>query len=217
MNNNSNNSDDSDVAEFFNSSDTLSETSATPSSLPPKRRSSLRNSIEWVAILVGAIVVATLVKTFLIQAYYIPSLSMYPTLDKNHRVLVNKLSYDLHDVNRKDLVVFKRPGDPNGGGPCGSGAAPKELIKRVMAIGGDTIEGKDGGVFVNNVPVQEPYTNEAVTTNLPKQTIPAGHIFVMGDNRTNSCDSRVFGPVDEDTIVGRAFIRMWPLNRLELL
>lgn len=178
----------------------------------------LRNSLEWIAILVGAVVVATIVKTFLIQAYYIPSLSMYPTLDKNHRVLVNKLSYDLHDVNHKDLVVFKRPGDPSGaGGPCGSGSAPKELIKRVVAVGGETIELKDGAVMVNGIALDEPYTNNAVTTNLTKQTIPRGFIFVMGDNRTNSCDSRVFGPVDEDTIVGRAFVRIWPFSRFDLL
>lgn len=182
-----------------------------------KQRSSLRNSVEWFAILVGAILVATLVKAFLIQAYYIPSLSMYPTLDKNHRVLVNKISYDLHDVNREDLIVFKRPGDPSGNGPCNSGNAPKELIKRVIAVEGDTIEGKDGGVVVNNIAIPEPYIEGAVTTNLPKQTIPPDHVFVMGDNRINSCDSRVFGAVDEDTIVGRAFIRIWPLSRFELL
>ncbi|MBI3257285.1 MAG: signal peptidase I [Actinobacteria bacterium] len=183
----------------------------------PGQRSSLRNLAEWAAILIGAIVVATVVKTFLIQAYYIPSLSMYPTLDKNHRVLVNKLSYDLHDVHREDLIVFRRPGDPSGaGGPCGAGAAPKELIKRVMAVGGDTIEARDGAVLVNHKAVDEPYTAGAVTTNLPKQTIPKGRVFVMGDNRTNSCDSRVFGAVDEDTIVGRAFVRIWPLSRFEL-
>lgn len=181
------------------------------------KHGTFRNSLEWAAILIGAVVVATVVKTFLIQAYYIPSLSMYPTLDKNHRVLVNKLSYDLHDVHRKDLIVFKRPGDPSGvGGPCSSGSAPKELIKRVIAVGGDTIEGKDGSVWVNGDPVDEPYTDGAVTTNLMKQKISKGRVFVMGDNRTNSCDSRVFGTVDEDVIVGRAFVRIWPLSRLEL-
>lgn len=180
-------------------------------------RSGLRNSVEWAAILIGAVVVATIVKAFLIQAYYIPSLSMYPTLDKDHRVLVNKLSYELHDVHREDLVVFKRPGDPSGaGGSCGAGAAPKELIKRVVAVGGDVIEVREGTVVVNGRTLEEAYTNGAVTTNLPKQTIPKGRVFVMGDNRMNSCDSRVFGAVDEDTIVGRAFVRIWPISRFEL-
>lgn len=172
---------------------------------------SVRNLVEWVAIIVGALAVALVVKTFLIQAFFIPSLSMYPTLDEGDRVLVNKISYKLHDVNRGDLVVFERPeGQPE--------SDIKDLIKRVIGLPGETIEAREGVVYVNDRALTEDYLVEGVTTdNLPRQEIPAGHVWVMGDNRGDSADSRVFGPIDEDTIVGRAFILVWPIPEITLL
>ena len=174
-------------------------------------RRSLRNIIEWVAIVAGALAVALVVKTFLIQAFFIPSLSMFPTLDKGDRVLVNKLSYDLHDVNRGDMVVFDRPaGSPE--------SDIKDLIKRVVGLAGETIEARDGVVYIDGDRLDEPYLEDGVRTeNLSPTEIPEGHVFVMGDNRSGSADSRVFGPIDEDTIVGRAFIRVWPLPEISLL
>jgi signal peptidase I len=178
---------------------------------PAAEGGSLRNLIEWVAIVAGALAVALVVKTFLIQAFFIPSLSMYPTLDKGDRVLVNKLSYKLHDVNRGDLVVFERPeNQPE--------SDIKDLIKRVIGLPGETIEAREGVVFIDGEQIDEPYLVDGVTTdNLPRQEIPDGHLFVMGDNRGDSADSRVFGPIDEDTIVGRAFIKVWPLTEISLL
>ncbi|MGE0794938.1 MAG: signal peptidase I [Acidimicrobiia bacterium] len=169
-----------------------------------------RNLVEWAAIIVGALLLALLVKTFLFQAFYIPSLSMYPTLDKGDRVLVNKLSYDLHDVHRGDLVVFERPpGEPS---------TIKDLIKRVIGLPGDVIEARDGIVYIDGKPLEEDYVDAGDRTeNLPAQTVPEGELFVMGDNRDNSEDSRVFGPIDEDTVVGRAFVRVWPVTRFSLL
>ena len=171
----------------------------------------VRNVVEWVAIVVGALAVALLVKTFFIQAFFIPSLSMFPTLDEGDRVLVNKLSYKMHDVNRGDMIVFDRPeGSPD--------SDIKDLIKRVIGLPGETIEARDGVVYIDGVRLDEPYLEDGVRTdNLPPTEVPAGHIFVMGDNRTGSSDSRVFGPVDEDTIDGRAFIRVWPLGDISLL
>ncbi len=169
-----------------------------------------RNIVEWLAILVGALVVALLVTRFLVQAFFIPSLSMFPTLDKDDRVLVNKLSYDLHEVNRGDVIVFERLAD--------QGSDIKDLIKRVIAVGGDEIEARDGTVFLNGTALDEPYVAPgAETTNLDRQTVPAGHVFVLGDNRGDSRDSRFFGPLPEELIIGRAFVKVWPLTDLGLL
>jgi signal peptidase I len=177
----------------------------------PSTRQSLKNTVEWVAIVVGALVVALLVKTFLIQAFFIPSLSMFPTLDQGERVLVNKLSYTLHDVNRGDLIVFERPV-----GVADNGI--KDLIKRVVGLPGETIESRDGRVYVDGELLEESYLDDGTTTtNLTRLTVPDEHLFVMGDNRNNSEDSRVFGPISEDLVVGRAFVRVWPLPKIRLL
>jgi signal peptidase I len=172
---------------------------------------SARNLVEWVGIVVGALLVAVVVKTFLIQAFFIPSLSMYSTLDRGDRVLVNKVSYRLHDIHRGDVVVFKRPpGVPDTG--------IKDLIKRVVGLPGDTVEGHDGGVYINGKRLEESYLDEGtVTSDFPPEKIPEGDIFVMGDNRGNSEDSRVFGPIKDDLVVGRAFVRVWPLQDFDLL
>jgi signal peptidase I len=175
------------------------------------RRRRTRNLFEWLLILGGAFLVALLVKTFLIQAFYIPSDSMFPALRKDDRVLVNKLSYDVHDVNRGDLVVFERPPNERAGGI-------KDLIKRVVAREGETVEERDGRVYVDGRQLEEPYLDDGVRTmNLVRQEVPPDHVFVLGDNRSDSSDSRVFGPVAEDDIVGRAFIRVWPLFDISLL
>ncbi len=176
-----------------------------------KRPSALRGLAEWAVILLGALLVAFVVKTFLLQAFYIPSGSMEPTLEIQDRVLVNKLSYDLHDVNRGDIVVFRSP-------PGEEGSTVKDLIKRVIALPGETIEARDGKVLIDGRTLEEPYLRDGVVTGPiePKQ-VPPGQVWVMGDNRNNSKDSRFFGPIDEDLIVGRAFVRVWPITHLTLL
>jgi signal peptidase I len=176
-----------------------------------KKESGLRNAVEWVVIIGGAFLVAFVVKTFLIQAFFIPSGSMLPTLHEDDRVLVNKLSYDLHDVHRGDLVVFERPENEAAG-------QIKDLIKRVVGLPGERIESRDGDVYIDGDLLEEPYlTDGTETTGLEPQSIPEGHVFVMGDNRGDSMDSRVFHAIDEDLIVGRAFVRVWPLPDLSLL
>jgi signal peptidase I len=182
---------------------------------PTARNRRLQSGLEWVAVIVGALVVALIVKTFLFQAFYIPSASMEPTLEKGDRVLVNKISYDLHDVNRGDVIVFEL--DPEDVGPDGI----KDLIKRVVGLPGDVIESRDGIVFVNDRALDEPYLADGMITGDPddarnppieKQTVPDGHVFVLGDNRSNSADSRYpyRGPIPIDSIVGRAFVLVWP-------
>jgi len=175
----------------------------------------VRSLIEWVAVIVGALVVALVVKTFLFQAFYIPSASMEPTLEKGDRVLVNKLSYDLHDVRRGDVVVFELPPDQV------ASDGIKDLIKRVIGLPGDTIETRDGVVYVNDRRLDEPYLPKGTRTGddqngnnpaIDRQVVPDGTVFVMGDNRSNSHDSRYQdrGPIPIDSIVGRAFILVWP-------
>jgi len=170
------------------------------------QRDRVRSAIEWVAVIVGALIVALVVKTFLFQAFYIPSESMEPTLDVGDRVLVNKLSYDLHDVGRGDIVVFEL--DPSEIGPDGI----QDLIKRVIGLPGEVIESRDGAVYVDDRRLDEPYlpADGDPGPAIERQTVPEGHVFVMGDNRDNSADSRVRGPIAIDDIVGRAFILVWP-------
>ena len=188
---------------------------------------SVNKAIEWLAVIVGALLVAFLIKTFLMQAYYIPSSSMTPALQVGDRVLVNKLSYEFGEVSRGDLVVFKRTEVDTGN--------KTDLIKRVIATEGELLEISGGEIFITEKGgkdrklLVEPYLAEGVTTQgfafeglCPESEantclVPENFIFVMGDNRSGSRDSRYFGPVDIDDIVGRAFIRIWPLGSLKLL
>jgi signal peptidase I len=173
--------------------------------------SGTRQVVEWIVILVAALTVAILVKTFLIQAFFIPSGSMEPTLKPGDRVLVNKLSYELHSIHRGDIVVFKRP-------PSEPNPAINDLIKRVIGLPGDRIEARQGMVYINGQALSEPYLPPGtVTTGLPLTTVPAGQYFVLGDNRGDSADSRVIGPIARHLIVGRAFIRVWPLSGIGFL
>ena len=137
---------------------------------------------------------------------------MVPELKVHDRVLVNKVSYRLHDIHRGDIVVFKRP--PN---EIGNDAI-KDLIKRVIGLPGDTIEGRNNHIFVSGRQLDEPYLHAGVVIDdFSPRRIPAGHYFVMGDNRTNSKDSRAFGPIPRSLVVGRAFVRVWPVTNLSLL
>jgi signal peptidase I len=193
-----------------------------------------RNTIEWIVVLAGALVIAVLIKTFLFQAFYIPSDSMEPTLKVGDRVLVNKLSYRLHGVHDGDIVVFDRPstagqtvqgcdGNPVTIPPQASFSSEEvhDLIKRVIATSGQTVEQRDGKVYVNGQPLDEPYVHETngVTDKTPAfrfsaqcVKVPDGKVFVLGDNRTDSNASNMFGPIPEDSIVGRAFVRVWPIG-----
>ena len=184
---------------------------------PPK--SQIRNMLEWIAVVGGAVLIAVVVRTFLLQTFWIPSLSMSPTLVANDRVLVNKLAYRFHDVNRGDVIVFERP-------PTEAQSEIKDLIKRVVALPGERVSIMDGKVSVDGRKLDEPYTHgldtvldSCPTTNVPgidtKEgfKVPEDHVLVLGDNRVNSRDGRCFGPIDEDLIVGRAFFLMWPPSR----
>jgi len=172
------------------------------------KRSTTRTIIEWVAVVGGALLVALVIRAFFLAAFYIPSESMVPTLEKGDRVLVNKLSYKLHDVHRGDVVVFERPpNEPDNG--------IKDLIKRVVALPGETVEVRDCKVLINGNPLDEPYVKDwSRTCTFAPKIVGDNQVFVMGDNRDDSQDSRFFGSISQNLIVGRAFIVVWPLTHL---
>lgn len=166
-----------------------------------------RNAVEWAVVLVGAVLVALLLRASLFQAFWIPSESMETTLLIDDRVLVNKLSYRLHDVNRGDVIVFARPEDDP--------AEIRDLIKRVIALPGEKVEGRNNEIYINDKRLLEPYLDEGIeTSDFGPTVVPVGELFVMGDNRGESYDSRLFGAISEERVVGRAFFLFWPLDRI---
>jgi signal peptidase I len=210
----------------------------------PRKAKSKRSFMrELPGIIVTALVISVLIKTFLIQAFYIPSGSMENTLLVNDRVLVNKLTDKPDEIHRGDVVVFKDPGGwlsqqpATGGGVGGAirdglvfvGLAPavgeEDLIKRVIGVGGDHVVGKDNRVSVNGVQLTEPYLfpGDKSTVEDFDVTVPKGELWVMGDHRSVSEDSRAhqqeagkgFVPVDD--VIGRAFTVIWPIDRSQLL
>jgi signal peptidase I len=183
---------------------------AVPEDQDKVKHSGLRNTLEWVMFAGGALLIALIIKTFLLQAFYIPSLSMASTLRVNDRVVVNKLSYHLHDINRGDVVVFES--SPR------EGSQTKDLIKRVIALPGESVEAHDGRIHINGTMLDEPYLGPDVQTSpFEVVTIPSDHYWVMGDNRPNSLDSRSFGAIPESLVIGRAFVKVWPPTHLGLL
>jgi len=150
------------------------------------------------------IVVFGFVRPFVVEPFYVPSDSMNPTLRSGDSVLVAKFAYRLADPQRNSLVVFESPTDTN-----------KILMKRVVGVAGDRVAVRDGVLFVNGERKSEPYVNYRLTdsTFFGPARVPEDHVFVMGDNRSNSVDSRSFGAVPEEDLLGEAFVRFWPLGR----
>ncbi|MEM9654414.1 MAG: signal peptidase I [Actinomycetota bacterium] len=139
-----------------------------------------RNAIEWAVVLVGAVLLALVLRALLLQAFWIPSPSMESTLLVRDRVLVNKISYQLHDINRGDIIVFRRTDAEIANSPD----LPRDVIKRVIALEGEQIEIIDNTVYIDGRELVEPYLDEGViTSNFPAEVVPEGHVFVMGDNR----------------------------------
>jgi signal peptidase I len=184
---------------------------------------------ETVVLVALAVLLAVVFKTFLVAAFYIPSGSMESTLNISDRVLVEKVSYRFGDIEHGDVVVFVHedpsleqvgPSNPVTGFFSGLGQAigvvppsDRDFIKRVVGLPGDTITCENGDLVRNGEKVEEPYVDQGVRTEGCKRTtVGPGELFVMGDNRTNSQDSRVFGVIHRSDVVGRAFVRIWPLN-----
>lgn len=170
----------------------------------------LRSVIETVLLVAVAFVLAQLIRTYLVQPFVIPTGSMIPTIEEGDRVLADKLTFRFSREPRKgDIVVFD---DPTGEHP--------QLIKRVIAVGGQTVDLRNGVVFVDGKPLDEPYVHGQ--PSVPQVltfpvTIPKGYVWLMGDNRQNSGDSRSFGPQPIKNVRGRAFWTYWPLGRFGAL
>jgi signal peptidase I len=195
-----------------------------PAEAPKENESSLRWVAELVGVVVVAIVVAVLLRTFVVATYSIPSGSMEPTLQVGDRIVVDKLSYHLHGVDRGNIVVFSTPPTENCAGP-----PVADLVKRVIGLPGETISLAGGNVYIDGHLLPEPFLPPDLRhdTYPPTSTapyalhhayrIPPGEVYVMGDNRPESCDSRYWGPIHESTIVGEVDMRIWPLSRIGFL
>jgi signal peptidase I len=173
---------------------------------------------EIVETLVLTLIIFVVIQNFVAQPYKVQQQSMERTLEPEQYVLVDKLTPRFDTYKRGDIVVFKPPAD------WGDDETP--FIKRVIGEGGDTIDIRDGSVFVNDIEIEEPYvyaeddgTQQATDAPFDQSswTIPAGELFLMGDHRSNSADSRTFGPVDVDQVIGRAWLRYWPLDTFGIL
>ena len=168
---------------------------------------------DWALVVVIALVVALGVRTFLLAHFVVEGSSMYSTLETGDRVFVNKVSYRLHDPNRGDVVVLHEI----------RGTTERDLIKRVIAVGGEEVEMRSCEVRIGGQLLLEPYLDPTVVTpgncggDFGPILVPEGTVFVMGDNRAGSQDSRTLGPVLLDDIVGRAFVVFWPRSNWQWL
>ena len=184
------------------------EASAGRSALAAKARS----WAETVAVFAVGLVLALLLRAFLLQAFSIPSDSMVPTLLSGDRVVVWKPSDSIADLHQGDVVVFQRPDVSQC--PFGSDD-PQDLIKRVIGLPGQTITSPSGQVMADGKPLDESYLPPGTVTDMSEPiTMPEGHLLMLGDNRGASKDGRCFGPISEDAIVGRATARVWPPGRI---
>jgi signal peptidase I len=175
---------------------------------------------EIVETLVLTLIIFLVIQTFVAQPYKVQQQSMEHTLEPDQYVLVDKLTPRFDTYKRGDIVVFKPPPDwaQEDGTP---------FIKRVIGLGGDTVEIHDGNVYINHTKIDEPYIYKAAPGDPPQPTtvpgdenrwvIPTGDLFLMGDHRSNSADSRTFGPVTDGQVIGRAWLRYWPLDVFGIL
>jgi signal peptidase I len=161
-------------------------------------------------ILLVALILALIVRAYVAEPRFIPSDSMVPTLQVGDRLVIEKISYRLHPPEFGDIVVFDPPQQLQDQGY----SKDQAFIKRIIGRPGQTIEVKNGTVYLDNRPLQESYIAEAPNYRLPSVTVPEGMFFVMGDNRNNSNDSHVWGFLPQDYILGRAWVRFFPFDRL---
>lgn len=183
--------------------------SSTPD--PNKRR----RRVEWLAVIGFAALAAVLLRLFVVQTYFVPSGSMSPTIQVNDRIIVNKLAYHLHGVGRGDIVVFNAP-EPAVRQDCDTNDTV--LVKRVIGLPGETIADHNGTVYIDGkaldqgfLPKHDPNTK---TTSFNAVHIGKNEYFVMGDDRVNSCDSRIWGLVQRSEIIGKAEMRIWPISHI---
>lgn len=164
------------------------------------------------SVIVATTIVFLVIRPFVLQAFYIPSSSMEPTLYGNDRVLVNKLSYRFGEFRRNEVVVFHKPATQNWFGSANEDAED-EYVKRIVGLPGDTIEVRNGKVWVNGAPAQETSSRIPANYAMWPVLVPAKSLFVMGDNRPNSNDSHRWGVLPMERVIGRAVLIFWPPSR----
>jgi signal peptidase I len=188
-----------------------------------------RVAVEILVLLLAIVVITSLMRTLVAQAFYIPSLSMSPQLEVQDRIVVSKLAYRLHDVRRGDIVVFDAP--PALEAPEPEKALPSravqavlegvnvvkptktEYVKRVVGLPGEQVVGRGGNLYIDDRLLVEPYLPDGLRTDdFGPVVVPDGQLFVMGDNRGSSFDSRRFGTIKTSSIVGRVVLKAWPLG-----
>lgn len=168
-------------------------------------KSPLREIFESLII---AVILAVIIRMFILQPFYIPSGSMEPTLQINDRIIVSKISYRLHEPERGDIVVFKFPLDTK-----------RDFVKRLIGKGGETVAIRDSKLYINDKLVPEEYLPPGLEINedYGPVRVPEGHYLMMGDNRNNSDDGRKWGPLSKDLIIGKAVMVYWPLQHIRLI
>jgi signal peptidase I len=187
----------------FNQS-TVTEEEESPAPRPPRGRAFVRFVRELLETILPALLIALLINVFVGQATRVEGQSMEPNLHSEQRLVVEKLSYHFHGPQRFDIVVLSMPSQGD-----------ELLIKRVIGLPGEEVEIRDGEVYVNGNLLEEPFTDDSTHPGRDsKFTVPPLHVYVMGDNRDRSNDSRSFGPVPIDNIVGRAWFSYWPPEQI---
>jgi|ERR1700691_4794424 signal peptidase I len=186
------------------------EVPRSPADAPKK--SHRRGIIEWLIVLVVAVVASFLIRTFVFQTFYIPSASMNPTLWKGNRIMVDKLSVDFGTINIGDIVVFKAP--PGVKSECQDDVA--DLVKRVIGVPGDRLTSKGNTIYVNGKPLDQKWLHwNPVSPAIGNVVVPKGQYYMMGDYHSNSCDSRYWGTVPRSSIIGKVFLKFWPLSQFD--
>ncbi len=177
-----------------------------PSELVEKEENPVVEIVKTIAM---AAVLSFGIRTFVAEARYIPSSSMEPTLQINDRLIIEKMSYRFTEPERGEMIVF------NATEALQAEDYTEAFIKRIIGIPGDTVAVRSGKVIVNGEILEESYIKEAPSYEYGPVTVPAGEYLVLGDNRNNSYDSHYWGFVPEDKIIGRAYVRFWPPQRLD--
>jgi signal peptidase I len=186
----------------------MEPTEETPPAAPTRSRR--RGFIEWVIVLIVAVALSFLVRTFVFQEYFVPSGSMRPTLYIGDRILVDKLSVDFGTINVGDIVVFKAP--PDVAKICSDSVT--DLVKRVIGVPGDTLWTEGNTIYLNGKPLKQNWSiyKAMGATPVKRITLKSNQYFMMGDNHADSCDSRMWGTVPRSDIIGKVFLKIWPFS-----